>query len=354
MKKFIAIGVILILAGLAALRFAQTVLIPNRFEAMAQELVGTNPTADFPDGLYVFIGGAGAPLPDPLRSGPTLGILAGDKAFIIDTGSGGVRNLTQMGFPVGQVDHIYLTHLHSDHIDGLGEALLLSWINGQRDTPMPVTGPLGTQVVTNGFMQAYKLDSQHRTEHHGVAVANPSGFGAQAIEIDGLDRQVLRDEGDLKITAFTVDHAPVKGAFGFRIDYKDRSIAISGDAAYSPNLIAQSANVDVLFHEALNPDMVATLGSAAEKNGAMNLAKIMADIPDYHTSPRDAARAATEVEADALVLYHIIPPLPTKALDRMFLGDAGDAFEGPITVSRDGTMVGLPSGSKVVRYENRL
>lgn len=354
MNKFIAIAVILILGGLAALRFAQTVLIPNRFEATAQELVGTNPTADFADGLYVFIGGAGGPLPDPLRSGPTLGILAGDQAFMIDAGSGGLRNLTQMGFPVGQIDHIYLTHLHSDHIDGLGEALLLSWISGERDTPLLMTGPLGTQTVTDGFMQAYRLDSQHRTEHHGVAVANPSGFGAQAIEIDGLDRQVLRDEGDLKITAFTVDHAPVKGAFGFRIDYKDRSISISGDTAYSPNLIVQSAGVDVLFHEALNPDMVATLGLAAQKNGAMNLAKIMADIPDYHTNPRDAARAATEVEADALVLYHIIPPLPTKALDRMFLGDAEDAYEGPITVSRDGTMVGLPSGSDAVIYEDRL
>lgn len=354
MKKIIIIAVIAIVGVAAALRFAQTVLIPNRFEAMALELVGTNPTADFADGLYVFIGGAGGPLPDPLRSGPTLGILAGDQAFIIDAGTGGLRNLTQMGFPVGQIDHVYLTHLHSDHIDGLGETLLLSWINGDRDSPMPVTGPLGTQTVTDGFMQAYRLDSQHRTEHHGVAVANPRGFGAQAIEIEGLDRQVLRDEGDLKITAFTVDHAPVKGAFGFRIDYKDRSIAISGDAAYSPNLIAQSIDVDVLFHEALNPEMVATLGRAAEKNGAANLAKIMADIPDYHTSPHDAARAATEVRADALVLYHIIPPLPTKALDRMFLGDARDVYDGPITVSRDGVMVGLPSGSDGVTYENRL
>ncbi|MGJ8560836.1 MAG: MBL fold metallo-hydrolase [Litorimonas sp.] len=267
MKKFIAIGIILILAGITAFRFGQTVLIPNRFEAMAQELVGTNPTAGFADGLYVFIGGAGGPLPDPLRNGPTLGILAGDQAFMIDAGSGGLRNLTQMGFPVGQIDHIYLTHLHSDHIDGLGEALLLSWINGQRGTPMPVTGPLGTQAVTDGFMQAYRRDSEHRIEHHGVAVANPSGFGAETIEIGGLDSQVLLDEGDLKITAFTVDHPPVKDAFGFRIDYKNRSIAISGDAAYSPNLISQSADVDVLFHEALNPDMVATLGRAAEKNG---------------------------------------------------------------------------------------
>ncbi|GHA95546.1 ribonuclease Z [Algimonas arctica] len=354
MKKIIAIGVILLLAGLAALRFAHTVLVPNRFEALAQELVGTNTTADFDDGLYVFIGGAGAPIPDPLRNGPTLGILAGDKAFIIDAGSGGFRNLLQMGFPVDKIDNIYLTHLHSDHIDGLGEALMLSWINGRRDTPLPVTGPRGTEIVTDGFMQAYRLDSQHRTEHHGVAVANPSGFGAQPIEIDGLDSQVLRDEGGLKITAFTVDHAPVKGAFGYRIDYKDRSIAISGDTVYSPNLIAQSQGVDVLFHEALNTDMVATLGAAAEKNGAVSLAKIMADIPDYHTSPHDAARAATEVDANALVLYHIIPPLPAKALNKMFLGDAVDVYDGPITVSRDGTVISLPSGSDAVSYDNRL
>jgi ribonuclease Z len=353
MKRIVVVA-ILAVAVLAALRFVQTVLIPNRFDAIAEDRMGTDPTADFADGLYVFIGGAGGPLPDPLRSGPTLGILAGDHTFIIDTGSNGLRNLAQMGFPIGRIDHIYLTHLHSDHIDGLGEALMLGWISGERDTPLPVTGPIGTQIVTDGFMQAYQQDSHHRTAHHGAAVANPSGFGGQAIELLAQDSQVLWDDGDVKITAFAVDHAPVKGAFGYRVDYKDRSISISGDTAFSPNLVVQSMGVDVLFHEALNPDMVATLGAAARKNGATNLAKIMADISGYHTSPEDAARAATESGADALVLYHIIPPLPMKAVNRMFLGDANNNYDGPITLSQDGMMVALPVGSDDVIYENRL
>lgn len=354
MKKIIAIAVVLIVLAIGALKFFQTSVVPSQFAKIAAERVGTDATVDRTDGLYVFIGGAGAPLPDNLRSGPTLGILAGDQAFLIDSGSGGLRNLALMGFPVGRLDHIYLTHLHSDHIDGLGEALMLAWVSGSRYTPLPVTGPAGTAIVTDGFRQAYQQDAGYRTAHHGSAVANPAGFGATAADITTQSHTVLIETGDLKITAFAVDHAPVTGALGYRIDYKDRSISVSGDTVLSENLIAQSRGVDVMFHEALNPDMVGVLQKAADQNGAANLAKIMADIVDYHTSPEEAAQAASDAGAGALVLYHIVPPLPTKALDRMFLGDATDVYEGKITVSRDGVMVGLPSGSDAVIYEDRL
>lgn len=354
MDKIIAITVVLIVGAIGAHKFFQISVVPKQFAKIAAERVGTDMTTDMADGLYVFIGGAGAPLPDSLRSGPTLGILAGDRAFLIDSGSGGLRNLSLMGFPIGRLDHIYLTHLHSDHIDGLGEALMLAWVSGRRETPLPVTGPAGTAIVTDGFRRAYQQDAGYRTAHHGSAVANPAGFGAEASDITTQSHAVLIDTGDLKITAFAVDHAPVKSALGYRIDYKNRSISVSGDTVLSENLIAQSRGVDVMFHEALNPDMVGVLQTAAEQNGATNLAKIMADIVDYHTSPKEAAQAARDAGAGALVLYHIVPPLPTKALDRMFLGDAEAAYDGKITVSRDGVMVGLPSGSDAVIYENRL
>jgi ribonuclease Z len=354
MKKIIILAVVLIVGAIGTLKLFQTFVVPKQFTRIATERVGTDATTAMADGLYVFIGGAGAPLPDPLRSGPTLGILAGDQAFLIDSGSGGLRNLSMMGFPVGRLDHIYLTHLHSDHIDGLGEALMLAWVSGSRDTPLPVTGPEGTTIVTDGFRQAYQQDAGYRTAHHGPNVANPAGFGALATDITTQGGTVLVETDTLKITAFAVDHAPVKGALGYRIDYKDRSISVSGDTVFSGNLIAQSRGVDVLFHEALNPDMVGVLQTAAKDNGATNLAKIMSDIVDYHTSPKEAAQAASDAGAAALVLYHIVPPLPTKALDRMFLGDAATVYDGKITVSRDGVMVGLPSGSDAVIYENRL
>jgi len=92
----------------------------------------------------------------------------------------------------------------------------------------------------------------------------------------------------------------------------------------------------------------------AEANGAKRLAKILSDIPDYHTSPVDAAKTAKAAQAKALVLYHIVPMLPNDALVPMFVKGASDEFDGKITVSEDGTIIRLPVRNDVIIYENGL
>ena len=158
----------------------------------------------------------------------------------------------------------------------------------------------------------------------------------------------------VKITAFNVSHAPVHPAFGYRVDYKDRSVAISGDTKYDPNIAIAAKDVDVLFHEALNTEMVKTMQAAAKANGAKGLEKILFDIQDYHTSPVDAAKTAKQAGANDLVLYHIVPMLPSDALIPLFLRGASDEFDGKITVSEDGTIVRLPVDSDAIIYEHGL
>jgi ribonuclease Z len=41
----------------------------------------------------------------------------------------------------------------------------------------------------------------------------------------------------VKVSAFLVDHHPVEPAFGYRVDYRGRSVAISGDTRPSDNLV---------------------------------------------------------------------------------------------------------------------
>ena len=55
-----------------------------------------------------------------------------------------------------------------------------------------------------------------------------------------------------------------------------------------------------------------------------------------------------------LVLYHIVPMLPSAALIPMFVRGASDEFEGKITVSEDGTIVRLPVDSDAIIYEQGL
>lgn len=315
--------------------------------------VGSDPSASLPDGLHVYVCGSGSPLPDPARAGPCLGVLAGDRAFLFDVGGGSIRRLTRMGFPTGRTEKLYLSHLHSDHFDGLGELMVGAWVGGSRSTPLPVAGPPGVAEITDGFNAAYRIDSTYRMAHHGPAVANPAGYGLAPEVIDlpagpGA-RAVLLDEGDLQITAFLVNHSPVEPAYGFRIDYKGRSAVISGDTVYSDNLVSVAEGADILFHEALNPEMVAAMSQAAGEAGAAPLSKVFADILDYHASPVDAARAAEAAGVERLVIYHIVPPLPSKLLYPVFLKGTGAAYAGRIDVGEDGTLYSLPAAGGLER-----
>ena len=135
-----------------------------------------------------------------------------------------------MGFPMTELRGTFLTHLHSDHLDGLGEMMLQAWIAGGRSSPLPIYGPEGTERVVAGFMEAYDIDRGFRIAHHGPEVARPGGFGGEARVIaDG----VVYEQGGVTIRTIAVDHAPVDPALAFRIDYRGRSIVISGDTKYS-------------------------------------------------------------------------------------------------------------------------
>jgi len=73
------------------------------------------------------------------------------------------------------------------------------------------------------------------------------------------------DKSGVKITAFEVDHAPIKPAFGYRVDYASRSVVLSGDTRVSENLIRHAQGVDVLVHEVAAPETFQRAGSAPER-----------------------------------------------------------------------------------------
>lgn len=351
---------LLIAGAAAALLFAgaqvfRVQISEYLFERAVKQNIGRNSAAGLEDGLHVYVCGAGSPFPDPQRGGPCLALVAGDQHVIIDAGSGGIRTLTRMGYPVAEIDAVFLTHLHSDHLDGLGELLMQAWVNGGRDVPMPVHGPAGVDEVVNGFNAAYRIDSTYRTGHHGPAIANPEGRGGAPIPITmpaGPGGQsVVYDAGGLTITAFKVSHAPVEPAYGYRADYKGRSVSISGDSIYDSNLVAASTGADLLFHDALNPDMVLRMREAMAQAGRDDLAKVLNDILDYHATPADAARAAQDAGAARLVLYHTVPPLPSRALNALFMKDAQALFDGPMEVAEDGLIYSLPAANTSIEVK---
>lgn len=328
-------------------------LAQRQVDAMTSQ---ADPLASLADGLHVGLCGAGSPFPDELRSGPCTVVVAGRRMFVVDSGSGAARNLARMRLNAGQIEALYLTHFHSDHIDGLGELMLQRWIQRSAKSPLPVVGPPGVERVVEGFDQAYATDAGYRTAHHGEGVAPPAGFGARAQPFElaaDSGRRVLLSEPDLEIVAFAVEHAPVSPAVGYRIRYKDRSVVLSGDTRKTASVAREAKGVDLLVHEALSPVLLALLERGFAQAGRPPLAKVMHDVLDYHTTPEEAAEIARDAGVKALVLNHIVPPLPSRALHPSFLQRAGSIYDGPLRIGADGDWISLPAGSRAVEIGRR-
>lgn len=141
------VRVCLILVVLAALAWWQrgpiTVALMQRQVSALTSIA--DPLARLADGLHVGLCGAGSPFPDAKRSGPCTVVVAGQRMFVFDAGSGASRNMALMRLNAGQIEALFLTHFHSDHIDGLGELMMQRWIQRTAQQALPVHGPEGLE-----------------------------------------------------------------------------------------------------------------------------------------------------------------------------------------------------------------
>lgn len=312
--------------------------------------------ADFDQGLHLVLCGAGSPMPDPQRSGPCVAVIAGGQIYVFDAGTGGVRNLIARGILPGRIAAVFLTHFHSDHIDGLGELMMLRWVGGRHAAPLPVIGPHGVERVVDGFNAAYRQDVGYRIAHHGADLLPASGAGGVAQGFAppalGAGLPVLEQDG-LTVTAFTVSHPPIEPAVGYRVDYRGRSLVISGDTVKSDNLLHFARGVDLLVHEALAPHLVEVMTAGAEDAADAGMVRITMDIHDYHTTPVEVAELAAEAGVGHLLYYHVVPGLPVRPLEWSFLRGVSAIYPGAVTLGRDGTWLELPAEGREIKRRRR-
>jgi ribonuclease Z len=302
-----------------------------------------------PDALRVLLCGTSSPIPSPRRAEACTAIFAGGRMWIVDTGPGSWRTLALRRVRGESVGAIFYTHLHSDHIGELGEFNLQTWVAG-RPGPLRVYGPDGVTDLVHGFTEAYAADTRFRIAHHGSALL-PSDRAVMTpipIALDGAGALRVLDEGGVVVTAFAVLHGPVKPAFGYRFEYGGRSVVVSGDTQPCPNLVTQAHGVDVLVHEAQANDVVQIMETAARDAGESRIAKILGDIPSYHTTPADAAREAVAAGVRLLVLTHFTPPPDNLLLARIVRRDVDAVPPRGLVLGQDGTLVVLPTGSDAV------
>lgn len=278
--------------------------------------------------LRVTFLGTGAPRPSFERYGPSILVEAGDKIILVDPSWGLRERIMQVGsFPLlAGIDHVLISHLHFDHTIGFTDLWLTGWLFG-RKVNLTVQGPEGTTEMMGHFRQAYRWDIENRFL---------VGVHREGVEIEStdVDPGVIFEKDGLKVTAFEVDHLPIDvetrellglwgQAFGFRFDYRGRSLVLSGDTRLSENLIEHSQGVDVLVHESQY--------ASPEATAEAKLANVSLSV---HTEPKDAAVVFQRTKPKMAVYSHLIPPDVTAEELK-----AATPYDGPLTVAHDLMMI---------------
>ncbi len=247
--------------------------------------------------IKVTLLGTGSPLPVMERFGPSILVEAGEQKFIFDAGRGALQRLRQADVGYKDIQGVFFTHLHSDHVVGFPDLWLTGWLTGQRSAPLLVWGPAGTKNMVSNLEKAFEFDIKARISDDK---ASPAGV---VIKIEEIKEGIVFEKNGVKITAFDVDHAPVKPAFGYRIDYARRSVVLSGDTRYSENLIRHSKGVDLLIHEVVSPDTLARAKLPAE---------VIKAIIGHHTTPERAGEIFSLVKPRMAIISHIVQPTATE------------------------------------------
>ena len=291
-------------------------------KAIGVALLGLIPALAPAQSLKVFLLGTGNPQPRIDRFGASILVEAGARKMLFDSGRGVTIRLAQREIPLAEVNPLFLTHLHSDHVVGIPDLWLTGWLRG-RENPLQVFGPEGTGEMMRHLEQAYKADIRIR-----LSSGTRSSNGVAVLARD-IKEGVVYEEGGVKVTAFKVEHGPANPAFGYRVDYAGRSVVLSGDTGPTENLLRFAQGVDVLIHEVSLP------GTAPGAGGST------------HTTPEDAGTIFARVKPRLAVYSHIIPP---GAPAEEFIVGTRKTYNGPLEVGEDLLSIEVGDEIRVGRF----
>ena len=167
---------------------------------------------------------------------------------------------------------------------------------------------IDTRITDEGRVDPRKLITVHEFDKPGIVMQND----------------------DVKVTNCRVRHPPITHAYAFRFDAKDRSIVISGDTAYAPELAEFAKGADVLVHEVMYLPAIEKL---IKEHAAST--RLREHLLASHTSTEDVGRIAAQAGVKTLVLTHFVPGDDPSITDEQWSEGVRKYFKGRIIVGKD-------------------
>jgi ribonuclease Z len=290
--------------------------------------------------------GTGGSVPSARRSTASVLISRGGDRLLFDCGEGTQRQL-QRSVGLVQVDEIYLTHFHADHILGL-PGLLKTYDMTDREVPLTVYGPRGLGdlfavlkpiVGRIGFeLELVELAPGEPVARDGYEVqpfevahgVRASGYALVEDERPGrFDVETAKRLGVPEGPAFAAlqrgeevggASGPVRPEDVVGPSRPGRTVVLTGDTSPCPATVAAAADAELLIHDASFAEEEAQ--RAAETG---------------HSTVRQAAAVAREAHVKMLALVHISSRYHVGKV----LEEAQDVYE-PTVAPKDFDIIEIP------------
>ncbi len=264
--------------------------------------------------------GTGIPNVEPDRAESSTAIVVDGSAYVVDCGAGIKQRIGRAvasgldALRPGNLDKLFITHLHPDHTSGLPTFIVSGWICGRRG-PLKVFGPKGTAKLARGMLDLYEPGiSEHF--HHG-----PLDLPELQIEAKEIAAGTIYRDDLVTVEAFAVTHGTLD-TYGLKFMTPDKVIVLSADTRPEPRLVDMAKGCDVLVHEAY---CAARILNAPPRWKAY--------FERVHTSGIELGRIAKQVQPGKLVLTHQM--LRGATPEDLIAEIRGTGYDGEIVYGRD-------------------
>ncbi|WP_395336367.1 MBL fold metallo-hydrolase [Novosphingobium sp. BL-8H] len=294
--------------------------------AMAQEPV-----------RWTTLGTNAGPIPNAQRSEPANLLRIGKHLVLVDVGDGAVEQLGKAKIPFEQVDTLFISHNHFDHVGGLF-ALLGRRYQVVAPNVLTIYGPPGTRAIVDGLVAAVTSAAEAGSVVRAPGRRAPAD-SVKVIEI--ADGQTVALDGG-RVTAVANTHYATLSAgtsgtppqsLSLRFDLPGRAIVYTGDTGPSAKVEQLAVGADLLVSEIIDPDAaLARIHNARPDIDAATLKLVDAHYRAEHLTPEAVGELAGRAKVKALVITH--NPIDAAGLDAA-RGKIAAAYHGPITFASD-------------------